>query len=86
MFVCLCHVRDIIVFAETETLSPKTFPSAAQDISRAHVKVFSFPVWETRLGEGQQSVCLGGEEGEILGEDRQTPVRLGGGGGGGKKS
>ena len=38
------------------------------------------------MGEGQQSVCLGGEEGEILGEDRQTPVRLGGGGGGGKKS
>ena len=37
------------------------------------------------MGEGQQSVCLGGEEGEILGEDRQTPVRLGGGGGGGPK-
>ena len=37
------------------------------------------------MGEGQQSVCLGGEGGEILGEDRQTPVRLGGGGGGGKK-
>ena len=48
-------------------------------------KCFSFPLWETRLGEGQQSVCLGGEGGEILGEDRQTPVRLGGGGGGGQQ-
>ena len=54
MFVCLCHVRDIIVFAETETLSPKTtpFPSAARDISRAHVKVFQLSSVGDSVGRG----------------------------------
>ena len=52
MFVCLCHVRDIIVFAETETLSPKTFPSAARDISQAHVKVFQLSSVGDSVGRG----------------------------------
>ena len=49
-------------------------------------KCFSFPVWETPLGEGQQLVSVPGwgREGgaEILSEKGQTLVRLGWGGGG----